>query len=391
MTTAGMWWADTLESFSEALEQTYDLVQERHPAVRHVGEWWMKDGLWCIQLDSWSHAAWSGSLENAAWRRALSIALQNASAASARQLSWRQVVTQHFTELVHRALLDSWKFDTKEQRLGLRLTTRELTTPGSFAWLEFSRTPTDIDEFRTLVEQVLEASAQVVFVGWTEHPSALQAALVFLRTSNDDESADQDWDFNEHDEDLVTEDGGSGPRRTQAGVARMLRPLLDSLESDAMVAVKATVGSQFPDVRDWALGLHSLVEAWRERTWFAPGHAIYIWGQQPIAYLLSSLQSSQIDPFLLMVSKEAEGDIFLSTDLSETLQGVLAANLNISEASRLLYLHRNTLMNRIERIRTQTGYDIRQFDDALILWVSQVLLRRRRDALPGSSVESART
>ena len=40
-------------------------------------------------------------------------------------------------------------------------------------------------------------------------------------------------------------------------------------------------------------------------------------------------------------------------------------NLNISETSRQLFLHRNTLVYRLEKIQKSTGLDIRVFDDAL--------------------------
>jgi hypothetical protein len=385
MTTAGMWWADTLESFAEAFAIRYDLVEERHSAVRETGEWWVQGDSWCVQLDSWSHACWLDAVDNPAWRRALTISLQNARAASARQLSWRQVVTRHFSELVHQAQSDNWPQEPNTRRLGLRLITRELTPPGCFAWLEFSRQSPDAEEFRGLVEQVTAALTEVVFVGWTEHPAGLQAAVLFLRTGELEGGDDADLD-----EENTSYAEGCDPqtlhvRRRTSQLERTLHPLLDSLESDAMVPVKATVGAPFEDVHDWAKGLHTLAEAWRERTWFAPSQPIYEWGQQPIAYLLSILSNWQMEPFLHMAATGSSGNIMLSPDLAETLQGVLAANLNISEASRLLYLHRNTLMNRIDRIRSQTGYDIRQFNDALILWMAQILIRRQADT-PSSTL-----
>ncbi|MFI3209401.1 MAG: helix-turn-helix domain-containing protein, partial [Eubacteriales bacterium] len=40
-------------------------------------------------------------------------------------------------------------------------------------------------------------------------------------------------------------------------------------------------------------------------------------------------------------------------------------NLNISETARQLYIHRNTLMNRLEKIQKITGLDVRVFEDAI--------------------------
>ena len=40
-------------------------------------------------------------------------------------------------------------------------------------------------------------------------------------------------------------------------------------------------------------------------------------------------------------------------------------NLNVSETSRQLFIHRNTLVYRIEKLQKTTGLDLRSFDDAV--------------------------
>ena len=40
-------------------------------------------------------------------------------------------------------------------------------------------------------------------------------------------------------------------------------------------------------------------------------------------------------------------------------------NLNVSETSRQLFIHRNTLVYRIEKLEKITGLDLRNFDDAV--------------------------
>lgn len=48
-----------------------------------------------------------------------------------------------------------------------------------------------------------------------------------------------------------------------------------------------------------------------------------------------------------------------------TINKFFENNLNVSETSRQLYVHRNTLVYRIEKLEKSTGLDIRVFDDAL--------------------------
>ena len=48
-------------------------------------------------------------------------------------------------------------------------------------------------------------------------------------------------------------------------------------------------------------------------------------------------------------------------------------NLNISETARRLYVHRNTLVYRLEKIQKKTGLDVRVFEDALTFKIAMMV------------------
>ena len=52
-----------------------------------------------------------------------------------------------------------------------------------------------------------------------------------------------------------------------------------------------------------------------------------------------------------------------------TIKVFLDKNQNSSEASKALYLHRNTLNNRIDKFYKITGYDLRKFEDAALIYL----------------------
>ncbi|HIR76843.1 MAG TPA: helix-turn-helix domain-containing protein, partial [Candidatus Choladousia intestinipullorum] len=49
-------------------------------------------------------------------------------------------------------------------------------------------------------------------------------------------------------------------------------------------------------------------------------------------------------------------------------------NLNVSETARQLYIHRNTLVYRLEKLQKSTGLDIRVFDDALTFKIAMMVV-----------------
>ena len=60
----------------------------------------------------------------------------------------------------------------------------------------------------------------------------------------------------------------------------------------------------------------------------------------------------------------------LDRETLATIQCFFENNLNVSETSRKLFVHRNTLVYRLEKIRKITGLDLREFDHAITFKVA---------------------
>ena len=60
----------------------------------------------------------------------------------------------------------------------------------------------------------------------------------------------------------------------------------------------------------------------------------------------------------------------LDRETLSTIQCFFENNLNVSETSRKLFVHRNTLVYRLEKIKRITGLDLREFDHAIIFKIA---------------------
>lgn len=80
--------------------------------------------------------------------------------------------------------------------------------------------------------------------------------------------------------------------------------------------------------------------------------------------IIKKADASDIESYLEVFSRTVLS-IINDRELIETAEEFMKCSLNISEASRRLYLHRNTLLYRIEKIKNLTGLDIKKFDDAM--------------------------
>ncbi len=95
----------------------------------------------------------------------------------------------------------------------------------------------------------------------------------------------------------------------------------------------------------------------------------------PYKYLLRmSLDSGVRDPHRDAVSRLAEYDRRRSTALLKTLEEFLRRRGNISATAEALYVHPNTLRQRLRRIQELTGIDLRR-DDWLMVEIAVKIVR----------------
>jgi carbohydrate diacid regulator len=62
-------------------------------------------------------------------------------------------------------------------------------------------------------------------------------------------------------------------------------------------------------------------------------------------------------------------------ELFKTVKVYLENNLNVSEASRMLYIHRNTLMYRLEKFNKMTGLECSKFDVGMRIGIALLILQ----------------
>ncbi len=68
----------------------------------------------------------------------------------------------------------------------------------------------------------------------------------------------------------------------------------------------------------------------------------------------------------------------LDEEILTTVNKFFENNLNVSETSRQLFVHRNTLVYRLEKLEKSTGLDVRTFDDALTFKIALMVVNYMR-------------
>ena len=88
-----------------------------------------------------------------------------------------------------------------------------------------------------------------------------------------------------------------------------------------------------------------------------------------VGRLIYQLPTTMCEMFLSEVFKKGSIES-LDEETLFTIQNFFENNLNVSETARKLFVHRNTLVYRLEKIKKLTGLDLREFDSAIVLKVA---------------------
>lgn len=91
--------------------------------------------------------------------------------------------------------------------------------------------------------------------------------------------------------------------------------------------------------------------------------------------MLEDVPEGRLKDYMEQFRVGAAGEIFEDDEMTNTAEEFLENSLNISETSRNLYMHRNTLMYRLDKIERITGLNIRKFSDAVTFRVITIIYK----------------
>ena len=91
--------------------------------------------------------------------------------------------------------------------------------------------------------------------------------------------------------------------------------------------------------------------------------------------MLEDLSEARIKEYMAQFRVGGAEEVFSDPDLASTAEQFLENNLNVSETSRALFAHRNTLMYRLDKIKRITGLDLKNFSDAVTFRVISILYK----------------
>ena len=159
------------------------------------------------------------------------------------------------------------------------------------------------------------------------------------------------------------------PATTAEDLEKIAHSMEDTLKNELFIKCVIGIGTVAEHLRSLADSYKEAQTAIDVGKVFDTEKSIINYENLGIGRLIYQLPTTLCEIFLSEVFKKNSIDS-LDQETLFTINKFFENNLNVSETSRKLFVHRNTLVYRLEKIKKLTGLDLRQFDHAIVFKVA---------------------
>jgi len=150
--------------------------------------------------------------------------------------------------------------------------------------------------------------------------------------------------------------------------------LLDTLNTEAMTRVNISFGTIINEIRDVSRSYKEAKMALEVGKIFYSDRNVVAYSNLGIGRLVYQLPMPMCKVFIREIFDGKSPDDF-DEETIVTINKFFENNLNVSETSRQLYIHRNTLVYRLDKIQKLTNLDLRIFEDAITFKMALMVVK----------------
>lgn len=155
-------------------------------------------------------------------------------------------------------------------------------------------------------------------------------------------------------------------------LAKIAESIVDMVNTEVMANVRVGYGTIAAELKDVSKSYKEAMMAVNVGKIFYEERSVNSYSSLGIGRLIYQLPPNLCQMFLDEVFKNSNPSDF-DEEIVSTVYKFFENNLNVSETSRQLFIHRNTLVYRVEKLKAITGLDVREFDDALTFIIAMMV------------------
>ncbi len=143
-----------------------------------------------------------------------------------------------------------------------------------------------------------------------------------------------------------------------------MEKMVEKINRQYQISLQVGIGLLFRDMHDLPEAFQQADAALYACNAFDPVRSVVRYDRMGIAGLVSKLSEADMRQFLHEMFTKEQWDS-LDPELIFTIRKFFENDLSVTDTSRQLYINRNSLIYRLNKIEKNTGFDLRRLDDAM--------------------------
>ena len=164
------------------------------------------------------------------------------------------------------------------------------------------------------------------------------------------------------------------PTESYEDMDKTAKVILDMLNTEAMSKVHIAYGTIVHEIKEVSRSYKEAKMALDVGKIFYSDKNVVAYNNLGIGRLIYQLPMSLCRMFIKEIFDGKSPDD-LDEETLTTINKFFENNLNVSETSRQLYIHRNTLVYRLDKLQKSTGLDLRVFEDAITFKIALMVVK----------------
>ena len=161
---------------------------------------------------------------------------------------------------------------------------------------------------------------------------------------------------------------------TYEDLSKTARVILDMLNTEAMTNAHVSYGTIVNEIKDVSRSYKEAKMALDVGKIFYSNRNVVAYNNLGIGRLIYQLPMPLCKMFIREIFEGKSPDEFDEETLT-TINKFFENSLNVSETSRQLYIHRNTLVYRLDKLQKSTNLDLRVFEDAITFKIALMVVK----------------
>ena len=164
------------------------------------------------------------------------------------------------------------------------------------------------------------------------------------------------------------------PKTDSEEMQQIAEGIVDTLNTEAMLNVRVSYGLAVSELKDLSKSYKEARMALDVGSIFYTQLKVLNYETLGIGRLIYQLPIPLCKMFIREIFGGRSPEDFDDETLM-TINKFFENNLNVSETSRQLYIHRNTLVYRLDKLQKSTGLDLRVFEDAITFKIALMVVK----------------